>query len=73
MASDFLTLERKKKRKKRKKMIQKKIQKTFLVNNTKIIRVWYRFSKGTVCRFIVNQIIEQEAEQNRVPCLKQIY
>ena len=54
-------------------MIQKKIQKTFLVNNTKIIRVWYRSSKGTVCRFIVNQIIEQEAEQNRVPCLKQIY
>ena len=59
MASDFLTLERKKK-----KMIQKKIQKKFIVNNTKRIRVWYLSSKGTVCRFIVNQITEQEAEQN---------
>ena len=54
-------------------MIQKKIQKTFLVNNTKIIRVWYLSSKGTVCRFTLNQITEQEAEQNRIPWLKQIY
>ena len=55
------------------KLIRKKIQKNFIVNNNnKIIRAWYLSSKWLVCRSIVNQTTEERAEQNWVPCLKQI-
>ena len=39
------------------KLISKKIQKSFIVNNTnETIRVWYLSSKWPVCRSIVNHI-----------------
>ena len=57
MPPDFLTPERKKKFFSWKHLFEKKYTKT---------------SKWRVCRSIVNRPLEEQVEQNWVPCLKQI-
>ena len=55
------------------KLIRKKIQKNLIVNsNNKIIRSWHLSSKWPVCKSIIMRPLEEQAEQNWVPCLKQI-
>ena len=56
MPPDFLTWKHKKANFFLEKLVQKKIQKTFTVNdNNKIMHAWYLSSKWPVCRSIVNQ------------------
>ena len=51
----------------------KKYKKNFIVNsNNKIIRSWHLSSKWPVCKSIIMRPLEEQAEQNWVPCLKQI-